>query len=212
MSGLRITSTSAGTLASARRFKTSRFIRQTRSRQRCGVCRGQDFFLPQGCWFAPRAGFSTSTSCDERAGAMRIITQLAETIAVLIPDFQMWGLSTYVFFSLYCYSTTVGLSPTKSTDSGLLLSLFLGYVAALALNIVSFLSSPPVQRVAASSRLTSTVEPPAGKSPRPQWSPNMVGAHKLRSRSAGSLARQPHYVGRVKESTATPDSDPRYSS
>lgn len=212
MSGLRITSASAGTLASARRLQKSPFIHQTRSIHRRGVCRGQDFFLPQGCWLAPGAGSSTSISCDERTGAMRIITELAKAIAVLIPDFQIWGLSTSVFFSLYCYSTAVGLSRTKSADSVLLPSLFLGYVAAVALNIVSFLSSPPVQRVAASSQLTSTAEHPAGKSRPPQRSPNIECAYNLPDRTAGSLERQPYYVGRVEESPATPDSDPRYPS
>jgi len=46
------------------------------------------------------------TSRDERGGAMGVITQLLETTAVLIPDFQV--LSASVFFSLYCCASSLG--------------------------------------------------------------------------------------------------------
>ena len=80
---------------------------------------------------------------------MGVISQLLETIAVLIPDFQVLSLSAAsVFFSLYCCASSVGFSWAKGVDWGFLLSLFLDYAITVALNMVSFLSSPSAPRTA----------------------------------------------------------------
>lgn len=68
---------------------------------------------------------------------MGIVTQLLEVIAVLIPDFRALGVSFPVCLSLYCFVTSFGVLRTKSVDSGLLWSLFLGYAVTVALNILS---------------------------------------------------------------------------
>ena len=78
---------------------------------------------------------------------MKVLTRVLEAIAVLAPDFQTWGLSTSIFFSIYCCGQTLGFSSADSVDSGLLLSAVLGYVVDLGLNLASFLSHTPAPRV-----------------------------------------------------------------
>ena len=73
---------------------------------------------------------------------MGAITQLVEAIAFLIPDFQVLSLSASVFLSLYGCAISLGFSSAKGVDWDFLLSLILGYATTVALNMVSFLSSP----------------------------------------------------------------------
>src|SRR5207245_5987339 len=113
-----------------------------------------------------------STSNDERGGAMGVIPQLLDAIAVLIPDFQVLSLSASVFFSLYCCASSLGFSWAKGVDWGFLFSLFLGFAIIVTLNIVSHLSSPSAPTVA-------TVPLPR------QCSPNTV-----------SIRRHEHAIGR----------------
>ena len=70
---------------------------------------------------------------------MRVITRVFEVVAVLIPDFQTWGLSTSVFLSLYSCATTPGFTQAGSIDSGVLLSVVGGYVVTLGRNLANFL-------------------------------------------------------------------------
>ena len=77
---------------------------------------------------------------------MKVLTQVLEAIAVLVPDFQTWGLTASIFFSMYCCAQTLGFSSTGGVDSGLLLSLVLGYVSNLGLNLAGCLSLTPAQR------------------------------------------------------------------
>ena len=79
---------------------------------------------------------------------MRDVKRLLDAMAVLVPDFQTWGLSASVLFSIYCCAQTLGFSGMGSADSGQLLSLILGYVVDLSLNLTSFLSHTPAPRVA----------------------------------------------------------------
>lgn len=78
---------------------------------------------------------------------MKVLARVLEAIAVLVPDFQTWGLSTSIVFSIYCCGETLGFSSADSVDSGLLLSAVLGYVVDLGLNLASFLSHTPAPRV-----------------------------------------------------------------
>lgn len=71
---------------------------------------------------------------------MRVATRFLEAIAVLIPDFQAWGLSASVFLSLYACATALGFRQTRGVGSDLVLSLVAGYVGTLGLNVAGFLS------------------------------------------------------------------------
>ena len=210
MSGLTITSADAGTWASGRRLRTSRSIRQTRSNRRRGVCRDPGFSLPQVCSLAPGVGSSISISCDERVGAMKGISQLVEVIAVLIPNFQTWGLSASVSFSLYCCATTLGLPWTRGVDSGLLLCLFLGYAIAIALNMVSFLSSTSAPRIAVLPQLKSRIEQSVREASTQQRSPRSVSNDRPASEAATPLELQPLHARGLSGYAATTDSVPRY--
>ena len=197
-------------LAPGRRLRTSRSIRQIRSGRRCAACHDRDFSLPQACSFAPGVGFSISISCDERVEAMRIIAQLLEALAVLIPDFQTWGLSASVFFSLYGCARSLGFYGTKSVDSDLLLSLVLGYAVNLALNIVSFLSSTSAPGIAVLPQLKSRVEQSVGEASPQQGSPRRVSNDRPASDAASPLELRPLHARRLSGHPATTDSAPRY--
>src|SRR5258708_12289345 len=80
---------------------------QIRLSPRRGVCRDLDSSTAQVSSPLQSAGLCISTSRDERGGAMGVITQLLETTAVLIPDFQVLSLSASVFFSLYCCASSL---------------------------------------------------------------------------------------------------------
>lgn len=71
---------------------------------------------------------------------MRVITRVLEWVAVLIPGFQTWGLSSSVFLSLYSCATSLGFTQARGIDSGLLLSVVAGYLVTLGLNVADFLS------------------------------------------------------------------------
>lgn len=73
---------------------------------------------------------------------MKVIVQVVEAIAVLVPDLPTLGLSVPAFFSLYCGAIALGLPGTKDLDSALLISLFLGYVFTVALNIAGAMTLP----------------------------------------------------------------------
>lgn len=73
---------------------------------------------------------------------MRVIVQVMAAIAILVPDLPTLGLSVPAFFSMYCGAIALGLPGTEDLDSALLISLFLGYVLTVALNIASALTRP----------------------------------------------------------------------
>lgn len=81
-----------------------------------------------------------------RARPMRIATRFLEAIAVLIPDFQAWGLSTSVFSGLYSCATAIGFRQTGGIGSALVLPLVAGYVVTLGLNVSNFLSDTSALR------------------------------------------------------------------
>src|SRR6266851_8737917 len=119
-----------------------RSIPQIRLSRLRGVCQDLDSSSAQVSSPSQSAGFCISTPRDERGGAMGVITQLLETTAVLIPDFQVLSLRSSVFFSLYCCASSLGFFWAKGVDWGFVFSLLLGYAIPVALNVVSFLSSP----------------------------------------------------------------------
>ena len=73
---------------------------------------------------------------------MSFFVQLLEAIAVLVPDFLTLGLVTLAFFNLYCIARTLDVAGTLDTDSALQVSLALGYLVTIAINIVGSLLIP----------------------------------------------------------------------
>lgn len=133
---------------------------------------------------------------------MGIMNELAEVIAVFIPDFLALGMSALAFFSLYCWAGTRELLETKGMNSGLLFSLLLGYAVTVVLNLIRSFVWPPAPRVSSLPRLTSGVRQAALKpSARPCSG----------SDPATRLEMQLFRARRPQESPAAPDAGPRYS-
>ena len=129
---------------------------------------------------------------------MGVITQLLETTAVLIPDFQVLSLSASVFFGLYCCASSLGFFWAKGVDWGLLSSLLLGYAITVALNVVSFLSSPSA--------------PTAINAPWPrQCSQNTVSIRRHANDAAPPLELQASYICHSEKQPDTHDSGVRFS-
>ena len=131
---------------------------------------------------------------------MGVITQLLETIAVLIPDFQVLSLSASVLFSIRCCAISLGFSRDADWGflQGFLLSLFLGYTISVALNMASFLSSPSAPR-------TATAPLPQ------QCSQNSVSFRRHANDAAPQLALQASYISRFEKRPDTRDSGVRFS-
>ena len=77
---------------------------------------------------------------------MSFFVQLLEAIAVLVPDFLTLGLVTLAFFNLYCIAKTLHVAGTLDTDSALGVSLALGYLVNIAINILSSVQAPARSR------------------------------------------------------------------
>jgi hypothetical protein len=64
-----------------------------------------------------------------------LVVQIVEAIAVLVPDLRALVLFVPAFFSLYCVALMLGLFGSRNMHSAFLISLALGYVLSVALNI-----------------------------------------------------------------------------
>lgn len=104
---------------------------------------------------------------------MSFFVQLFEAIAVLVPDFLTLGLVTLGFFNLYCIAKMLHVAGNFDTDSGLGISLALGYLVTIAINILSSIQAPTRSR-----RLTSV---------QSQWRVE----HARRESLSGTLKVQP---------------------
>jgi hypothetical protein len=132
---------------------------------------------------------------------MGFITSVLEAIAVLVPDFEVLGLGTPVFFSLYCCAIALGLPTPKSLSAGLLVSLLLGYAFAVALNIVRLLWSPFTSRAATSTRTTQESQS--------KGSPEQCFRTARDNGRARNVVVRPPCVRYPEERRATVDSGPR---
>jgi hypothetical protein len=89
---------------------------------------------------------------------MSFFVQLLEAFAVLVPDFLTLGLVTLSFFNLYRIAKTLDVAGTVDTDAALGVSLALGYLVTIAINIVGSLQTPARSTITTSSPTESRVE------------------------------------------------------
>ncbi len=89
---------------------------------------------------------------------MGFFVRLLEAIAVLIPDFLTLGLVTLAFFNLYCIAKTLHVAGTLDTDSALQVSLAVGYLVTLAINITGSLLTPARSTITTVLQSKSRVE------------------------------------------------------
>ncbi len=103
---------------------------------------------------------------------MSFFVQLLEAIAVLVPDFLTLGLVTLAFFNLYCIARTLDVAGTLDTDSALQVSVALGNLVTIAINIVGFFQTPARSTITTVVQSKSRVEQARRESspatPRPQ--------------------------------------------
>jgi hypothetical protein len=89
---------------------------------------------------------------------MNFFVQLFEAVALLAPDFLTLGLVIPGIFSLYCIAKSLGLAGTVDMESALRISLILGYLVTVAINIMTSAIAPTRSRTAISSRSKPSVE------------------------------------------------------
>src|SRR5690348_1684031 len=89
---------------------------------------------------------------------MSFFVQLLEAFAVLVPDFLTLGLVTSVFFSLCCIARTLGIAGAVDNDLPLKISLALGYLVTIAINMVGSPQAPVRRTITTSSEPESRVE------------------------------------------------------
>ena len=82
---------------------------------------------------------------------MSLFVQLLEVVAVFVPDFLTLGLVTLAFFNLYGIAKTLDVGGTLDTDSALGLSLALGYLVTIAINMVGSPQTPSRSTITTSS-------------------------------------------------------------
>ena len=103
---------------------------------------------------------------------MSFFVQLLEAIAVLLPDFLTLGLVALAFFNLYCIARTLDVAGTLDTDSALQVSLALGCLVTIGINILGSLLTPARSTITTVVQSKSRVEQARRESspatPRPQ--------------------------------------------
>jgi len=103
---------------------------------------------------------------------MNFFVQLLQAIAVLVPDFLTLGLVTLAFFSIHRIAKTFHVGGALDTDSTLQVSLALGYLVTIVINIVGSSLTPARSTITTVLQSTSRVEQARRESspatPRPQ--------------------------------------------
>lgn len=108
---------------------------------------------------------------------MSFFVQLLEAIAVLVPDFLTLGLVTLGFFNIYRIAKTFHVGGVLDTDSALQVSLVLGYLVTIAINIVGCLLTPARSTITTVVQSKSRVEQGRRESSKATLRPQPVG-HK----------------------------------
>jgi hypothetical protein len=89
---------------------------------------------------------------------MSFFIQLLEAFAVLVPDLLTLGLVTSAFFSLCCIARTLGIAGAVDNDLPFKISLALGYLLTIAINMVGSPQAPSRSTITISSPPESRVE------------------------------------------------------
>jgi hypothetical protein len=90
---------------------------------------------------------------------MSFLVQLLKAIAVLVPDFLTLGLVASAFFTLCCIARTLGIAGAVDNALSLKISLALGYLVTIVINIVeSSVQTPARPTVAAAYSPVSSAE------------------------------------------------------
>ena len=89
---------------------------------------------------------------------MGFFVQLLELVAVFVPDFLTLGLVAFAFFSFCCIGRTLGPAGTMDNDLPLKISLALGYLVTITINIFGTLQTPARSTITTSSPSESRVE------------------------------------------------------
>jgi len=98
-----------------------------------------------------------------------------ELVVVFVPDFLTLGLVVSTFFSLCCVAITLGLAGTVDTGSALWISLALGYLVTIAINIGETLLIPARSTITASYPPVSSFEQAGCESSSGTLRPQPVG-------------------------------------
>ena len=89
---------------------------------------------------------------------MSFFVELLELVAVFVPDFLTLGLVASAFCSLCCIARTLGIAGAADHDLPLKISLALGYLVTIVINIVESVQTPARSTITRSSPSESRVE------------------------------------------------------
>jgi hypothetical protein len=89
---------------------------------------------------------------------MGFFVQLLELLAVFLPDPLELGLFTLALFNLWCITKTLHVAGTLNTDTGLGISLAIGYLVTIAINIFETPQAPARSTITISCAPGSSVE------------------------------------------------------
>jgi hypothetical protein len=89
---------------------------------------------------------------------MGFFVQLLELVAVFLPDPLTLGLFTLALFNLWWMTKTLYVAGTLNTDTALGISLALGYLVAIAINIFSSVQASAPSRRTTLAHSKSSVE------------------------------------------------------
>jgi hypothetical protein len=89
---------------------------------------------------------------------MSFFVELLELVAVFVPDFLTLGLVASAFCSLCCIARTLGIAGAADHDLPLKISLALGYLVTITINIFGTLQAPARPTITTSSPPESRVQ------------------------------------------------------
>ena len=89
---------------------------------------------------------------------MGFFVQLLELVVAFVPDFLTLGLVASALLSLCCIARTLGIAGAVDNDLPLKISLALGYLVSIAINLVGSPQAPSRSTITTSSPPESRVE------------------------------------------------------
>jgi hypothetical protein len=110
---------------------------------------------------------------------MAFFVQLSELVAVFLPDPLTLGLFTLALFNLWCMAKTLHVAGTLDTDAALGISLAIGYLITIVINILSSGQVPARPTTTSAVQSKSNLQQ-AGR----ESSPNVVGSQPVGHRDA----------------------------